>query len=105
MLFFQFRRLGIILVVLQRTNLMAPIFLFVVDTCVEEDDLVALKESLDTCLTALPNNAYVGLITFGRMVHVHELGAEFIPRSFVFRGNKEMSPKQLQVILNHFSAL
>ncbi|GAV00548.1 hypothetical protein RvY_11379 [Ramazzottius varieornatus] len=82
--------------ILPRTNLMAPIFLFVVDTCVEEDDLAALKESLDTCLTALPNNAYVGLITFGRMVHVHELGAEFIPRSFVFRGNKEMTSKQLQ---------
>ncbi|OQV18774.1 Protein transport protein Sec23A [Hypsibius exemplaris] len=75
---------------------MPPIFLFVVDTCMEEDDLQSLKESLDTCLTVLPANALVGLITFGRMVHVHEIAFEHIPRSFVFRGNKDITAKQLQ---------
>ena len=45
-----------------------PIFLYVVDTCQEEDSLAALKESLIMSLSLLPENALVGLITFGTMV-------------------------------------
>lgn len=45
-----------------------PIFLYVVDTCQEEDSLSALKESLVMSLSLLPENALVGLITFGTMV-------------------------------------
>jgi hypothetical protein len=47
-----------------------PIFLYVVDTCQEEDSLAALKESLVVSLSLLPENALVGLITFGTMVSV-----------------------------------
>lgn len=68
-----------------------------VDTCLEEEDLQALKESLQMSLSLLPPNALVGLITFGRMVQVHELSCEGIAKSFVFRGTKELSPKQIQV--------
>ena len=46
-----------------------PIFLFVVDTCQEEDSLRALKNSLVMVLNSqLPQNALVGLITYGTMV-------------------------------------
>ena len=45
-----------------------PIFLYVVDMCQEEDSLAALKESLIMSLSLLPENALVGLITFGTMV-------------------------------------
>lgn len=45
-----------------------PIFLYVVDACQEEDSLVALKESLVMSLSLLPENALVGLVTFGTMV-------------------------------------
>lgn len=45
-----------------------PIFLFVVDTCQEEDSLKALKDSIIMCLSLLPPHALVGLITFGTMV-------------------------------------
>ena len=45
-----------------------PIFLYVVDTCQEEDSLKALKESLIVSLSLLPPNALVGLITYGTMV-------------------------------------
>lgn len=48
-----------------------PIFLYVVDTCQEEDSLKALKESLVMSLSLLPPNALVGLITFGMMVCIH----------------------------------
>lgn len=53
---------------------MPPIFLLVVDTCMDEEELGALKDSLQTSLSLMPQNALVGLITFGRMVQIHELG-------------------------------
>src|SRR5579862_1141573 len=51
-----------------------PIFVYVVDTCQEEDGLKALKDSLIMSLSLLPPNALVGFITFGTMAQVHELG-------------------------------
>ncbi|XP_011611333.2 protein transport protein Sec23B-like isoform X2 [Takifugu rubripes] len=72
------------------------IFLYVVDTCLEEEDLQALRESLQMSLSLLPPNALVGLITFGRMVQVHELSCEGVAKSFVFRGTKDLNSKQIQ---------
>ncbi len=40
----------------------------VVDTCLDDEDLKALKETLVVSLSLLPSNAFVGLITFGTMV-------------------------------------
>jgi hypothetical protein len=51
-----------------------PIFLFVVDTCQEEDSLKALKDSIIMGLSLLPQYALVGLITYGTMVGRHNLG-------------------------------
>ena len=67
----------------------------VVDTCVDEDELKALKESLQMSLSLLPPNALIGLITYGKMVQVHELGCEGISRSYVFRGTKDYTAKQV----------
>lgn len=67
----------------------------------EDEDLQALKESLQMSLSLLPPTALVGLITFGRMVQVHELGCEGISKSYVFRGTKDLSAKQLQVSRPH----
>uniref|UniRef100_A0A8C6PF78 Protein transport protein SEC23 n=1 Tax=Nothobranchius furzeri TaxID=105023 RepID=A0A8C6PF78_NOTFU len=75
------------------------IFMYVVDTCLEEEDLQALKESLQMSLSLLPPNALVGLITFGRMVQLHELSSEGIAKSYVFRGNKDLSSKHVQELL------
>ena len=47
-----------------------PIFVYVVDTCQEEDSLRALRDSLVMSLSLLPPNALVGLITYGTMVGV-----------------------------------
>ena len=49
---------------------LAPIFLMVVDTCVDKDELVALKKSLQESLSLLPPNALISLITFGKRVQV-----------------------------------
>jgi len=64
----------------------------------EEEDLVALREALVLSLSLLPQNALVGLITFGTMAQVHELGYEACAKSYVFRGTKEYSPKGIQEV-------
>lgn len=82
-----------------------PVFLFVLDTCMEQEDLQAVKESVQMSMSLLPPNAIVGLITFGRMVHVHELNtsidenANSMSRSYVFRGTKDLTTKQIQDML------
>jgi uncharacterized membrane protein (GlpM family) len=45
-----------------------PIFLFVVDTCMDEEDLKALRDAIVVSLNLIPPYALVGLITFGTMV-------------------------------------
>jgi len=85
--------------VLSRPASLPPIFLYVVDTCLEDDDLNALKESINQSLSLLPPQALVGLITFGTMTHVHELGNNECPKSVVFRGNKEYTSTQIQSFL------
>ena len=53
---------------LSRGAAVPPIFLFVVDTCLEEEDLKALRDALVVSLSLIPPYALVGLITFGTMV-------------------------------------
>ncbi|KFY87807.1 hypothetical protein V500_06746 [Pseudogymnoascus sp. VKM F-4518 (FW-2643)] len=81
-----------------------PVFLYVVDTCQEEDSLSALKESLIMSLSLLPENALVGLITYGTMAQVHEIGYTECAKSYVFRGSKDYSAKQVQEMLGLLSA-
>jgi len=84
---------------INRAPTMPPIFLFVVDTCMDEDELVTLRETLIMSLSLLPPNALIGLITFGKMVQVHEIGCDGISKSYVFRGTKDFSAKQVQDML------
>jgi Sec23/Sec24 trunk domain/Sec23/Sec24 zinc finger len=63
-----------------------PIFVYVVDTCQEEDSLKALRDSLVMSLSLLPANALVGLITFGTMVRLPAIQfmlAESLRRKFM----------------------
>jgi protein transport protein SEC23 len=70
-------------------------FLFVVDTCVDEDELAHLRDALQQTLNLLPEDALVGLITFGTLVHVHELGFTDCPKSYVFQGEKDYPPQKV----------
>lgn len=76
-----------------------PIFLFVVDLCQDEDSLKALKETLVVSLSLLPPNALVGLITYGTMVQVHDLGFGSIKSSYIFRGDKEYTDAAISDML------
>jgi hypothetical protein len=69
---------------LSRPAQIPPIFLFVIDTCLDEDDLKALKETIVVSLSLLPPNALVGLITYGTMVSpVHGIGDRLASQSLI----------------------
>lgn len=82
-----------------RATCAPPVYLIVLDTCMEDDDLQAVKESLQMSLSLLPPNALIGLITYGKMVQLHELGCEGCSKSYVFRGTKDLTAKQIQDML------
>jgi len=100
---------------LSRPAQVPPIFIFVIDTCLDADDLKALRDAIVVSLSLLPPYALVGLITFGTMVstdvfissppsnilqaQVHEIGYAECSKSYVFRGGKEYTPKQIQDML------
>ncbi|CAK9031793.1 Protein transport protein Sec23A (SEC23-related protein A) [Durusdinium trenchii] len=76
-----------------------PVFLFVMDVAVPEEELEELKDSILQSLSILPENALIGLITFGSMVHVHELGFAEASRSYVFRGSKDIPSDRIHALL------
>lgn len=75
------------------------------DTCLPLEELKALKESIQTALSLLPADALVGLITFGRMIEVHELNVQGISRAYVFKVNIFAFRKQLISITLDLSQL
>jgi protein transport protein SEC23 len=44
----------------------------------------------------MPQNALVGLITFGNVVQVHEIGYADCNKSYVFRGTKDLDVKKVR---------
>lgn len=62
-----------------------PAYVFVIDTCVAEDELSACRAALTKALQTLPEYTQVGLITYGTHVHVHELGFSECSKSYVFQ--------------------
>ncbi|KAK3123658.1 hypothetical protein QOZ80_8AG0634260 [Eleusine coracana subsp. coracana] len=72
-----------------------PVFLFVVDTCMIEEEISYLKSALAQAIELLPDKSLVGFITFGTYVQVHELGFGLLPKSYVFKGTKEVTKDQI----------
>lgn len=77
--------------------------MFVVDTCIIEEEMGFLKSALSQAFDLVPDDALLGFITFGTSVHVHELGfsgGSGIPKSYVFKGSKEVSKDKVMDQLN-----
>lgn len=68
------------------SQLLSPVFLFVIDVCVDQDELQKLKDSLIQTLDLLPRNARVGIITFGSVVQVYDLSFKACMKSSIFKG-------------------
>ncbi|GER34123.1 protein transport protein sec23 [Striga asiatica] len=73
----------------------SPIYLFVLDTCMIEEELEFAKSALKRAVGMLPDNAMVGFISYGTQVQVHELGFSEMSKVYVFRGSKDMSKDQV----------
>ncbi|KAL2965709.1 hypothetical protein AAZX31_16G075900 [Glycine max] len=80
-----------------------PVFLFVVDTCVIEEEIGFLRSALAQAVELLPENSLVGLITFGMFAHVHELGFGAVPKTYVFKGSKDVTKDQLLEQMSFFA--
>ncbi|EEQ86379.2 protein transporter SEC23 [Blastomyces dermatitidis ER-3] len=74
-----------------------PIFLFVVDTCQEEDSLKAVKDSLVMSLSLFTTKR-IGWANY-LWHNVHEIGYTECAKSYVFRGSKDYAAKQVQEML------
>ncbi|XP_058093436.1 protein transport protein SEC23 E-like [Magnolia sinica] len=72
-----------------------PVFLFVLDICVIEEELEFVKSALRQAIGLLPDNAMVGFMSFGTQVHVNELGFADLSKVYVFRGTKEITKEQV----------
>lgn len=77
-----------------------PTYLFVLDTCMLEEELEFAKSALRRALGILPEKAKVGFISYGTQVHVQELGFEDADKAFLFKGSKELSKDQILQQLN-----
>ncbi|KAH9613892.1 hypothetical protein KSS87_020853 [Heliosperma pusillum] len=73
-----------------------PGFVFVMDLCVAEDELRALKNELLLVVSRLPENALVGLVTFDSMARVYDLGFGDCTRVVLFHGDRELTSVQLE---------
>lgn len=78
---------------------MGPAFVFVVDLCMAEDELRALKNELLLVVSQLPENALVALVTFDSLVKVYDLGFADCTRVVLFHGDRELSSAQVQQFL------
>ncbi|OWM84240.1 hypothetical protein CDL15_Pgr011625 [Punica granatum] len=72
-----------------------PVFMFVLDTCMIEEELGFAKSALKQAVGLLPENALVGFVSYGTQVQVHELGFSELSKVYVFRGSKEISKEQV----------
>ncbi|GAV58984.1 Gelsolin domain-containing protein/zf-Sec23_Sec24 domain-containing protein/Sec23_trunk domain-containing protein/Sec23_helical domain-containing protein/Sec23_BS domain-containing protein [Cephalotus follicularis] len=73
----------------------SPVFVFVLDTCMIEEEMGFVKSALKQAIGLLPDNALVGFVSFGTQAQVHELGFSDMSKVYVFRGTKEISKEQV----------
>ena len=72
-----------------------PVFFFIIDTSIEENELMELKETIQTTLSMIPPECEIGIITSGTMCNLLELGFTDFPKMFVFKGDKAYQPKDI----------
>ncbi|KAK1291878.1 hypothetical protein QJS10_CPB17g01827 [Acorus calamus] len=72
-----------------------PVFVFVVDTCLLEEELDFAKSAVQRALGLIPEHALVGFVSFGTQAHVHEIGFPDLSKAYIFRGDKEITKDQV----------
>ena len=67
----------------------APIFIFLVDVALTPQELADEVAAVAQAAALLPEDARVGLLTFGQLVTLYELAATDGSRAWVFRGDRD----------------
>jgi protein transport protein SEC23 len=80
-----------------------PVFLYMIDTCQDPENLQALTDALVVSVSLLPRDVRIGIISFGTVVHVHEMSSSDCFKSVVFNGRKEYNPGIIQEALGFLS--
>ena len=62
-------------------------YLFVIDINIEEKELAAIREEVCSVVSNLPENNNIGLMTYGRNVHVYEFASR-INTNYCINGQK-----------------
>ncbi|KIK19877.1 hypothetical protein PISMIDRAFT_13359 [Pisolithus microcarpus 441] len=76
-----------------------PVFVFVVDTHLDEDDLKVLCKATPVSLSYIPPYALIRLITLSTTIQVHKPGYAKHSKSYVFCSGKEYASEQIQDML------
>ncbi|KAH3680078.1 hypothetical protein WICPIJ_008396 [Wickerhamomyces pijperi] len=88
--------------ILPQRNINPSIFLFVMDLCLGEDDFNSLKEEIIAALDLIPQDAMIGLVTFGKHVSVYDLAGSYDSNttlSYSFNGARDYSVEQVRQTL------
>ena len=72
-----------------------PVFIFIIDTAIEESELNELKETIQTTFSMIPPDCEIGIITSGTMCNLLEIGFTDFSKMFVFKGDKSYSSKDI----------
>ena len=72
-----------------------PVFIFIIDTSIEESELNELKETIQTVFSMIPPDCEIGVITSGTMCNLLDLGFTDFPKMYVFKGDKLYTPKDI----------
>lgn len=84
---------------------LAPAFLFVIDTCLREEEMAALKDSILQSLDLMPPNSNVGLVTYGTVVQLWQLQGTPVATSYAFSNKKSVSSRDVFEMLGLGSLL
>lgn len=76
------------------------IYVFIIDTCTDPQSLDNLKKQILKSFSSLPEDAFVGLISYGTNVSLYELKFSQCPRNFAFGGTKTVDSNQLSLYLS-----
>lgn len=81
------------------------IYLIIIDLATDAEDLAALKNTILSTLSILPENALIGLMTFGKHVSIYQLNQDNLATTnFVFNGAKMYLMTQLRSKLGLISS-
>lgn len=72
---------------------------FCIDVAMEEEEFGCVKREILRVVAALPENVWVGLVTFGEMVMVHDLGFPDCQRVLLFAGDRELTAEKIKELI------